>query len=350
MSISPAATVSGAGYCPFPLTSDAGALGLTRSLIDTALGPVNVRHGRRSAPTNTATGPEPAIATILLHGAAGSWTTWTPLLAAADTSAPAGQAFSDLIIPDLPGWGDTPLPDAATGPISVDAVGIESLAAAAAEIAESLGYRRWRVVGHSLGGFVALELAAARPRQTVSVALVSATTFAVIDSARHPLRRFTLLPGFTALLAVMRALAGWGAPAGRFLRGLHRVGLLRPLTAPLFSRVRDIHPSVIDAVAVEARPRSFALAADRAARYDAERRWAAIDCPVRCVHGDTDVFVAATDDERMLAVIPHLTITVLGGTGHFAQVERPDDTLTALFPAGVAVHGASGCAAGEQAR
>ncbi|HSP74609.1 MAG TPA: hypothetical protein VLO31_00160, partial [Cryobacterium sp.] len=90
------------GYCPFPLSSDARAFGLTTSSMRLSRATVAVRHGRR-------TGSD--TATILLHGAAGSWTTWTPLLAAATSS---GRAMTDLIIPDLPGWGDSPLP--AEGP------------------------------------------------------------------------------------------------------------------------------------------------------------------------------------------------------------------------------------------
>lgn len=302
------------GYCPDALIRDAARLGLQMSLINTALGPVAVRHGRR-----TATG---APATILLHGAAGSWTTWTPLISAADRQT--GAPLADLILPDLPGWGDTPLPR------NVDAETIESLATAVAEIATTLGYRNWQVIGHSLGGFVALELAASTPRQTSFVGLVSATTFSVITSVRHPLTRFAVLPGFTALLGVMRALTVLG-PLGRSLAaGLHRVRLLRPLVSPLFSDVRRVDGSVVAALAAEARPRSFALAARRAGGYDAEVSWARIECPVRSVHGDRDVFVTADDDRRMAGLIADLEVTVLGGTGHFGHVERPSDALEAL--------------------
>lgn len=324
MSITPdvsAASDAALDYCPDALTHDAGRLGLQTSLIDTALGAVAVRHGRR-----TTTGA-PGTATILLHGAAGSWTTWTPLISAADRQA-GGVQLTDLIIPDLPGWGDTPLPR------NVDAETIESLAAAVAEIATALGYRSWQVIGHSLGGFVALELAASAPRQTSFVGLVSATTFSVITSVRHPLTRFAVLPGFTALLGVMRVLAVLG-PVGRGLAAaLHRVRLLRPLVSPLFSDVGRVDGSVVAALAAEARPRSFALAARRAGRYDAELSWARIECPVRSVHGDRDVFVTTDDDRRLAAVIADLEVTVLSGTGHFGHIERPAAALRALHSPG----------------
>jgi pimeloyl-ACP methyl ester carboxylesterase len=312
----PAASGPDLDYCPVAVTHDAGRFGLQTSLIDTALGPVSVRHGRRTATAS------PGTATILLHGAAGSWTTWTPLIDAADRHD--GATLANLVIPDLPGWGDTPLPR------NVGTETIESLAAAVAEIAHALGYRSWQVIGHSLGGFVALELAASAPRQTRSVGLVSATTFSVITSVRHPLTRFTVLPGFTALLGVMRVLAALGPVGLGLAAGLHRVGLLRPLVAPLFRDIRRIDGSVVAALAAEARPRSFALAARRAGRYNAEVSWARIECPVRSVHGDRDVFVTAEDDRRMAAVIAGLDVTVRAGTGHFAHIERPLAALHAL--------------------
>lgn len=105
------------GYCPFPLSDDPAAFGLSTSAIDTRAGTVAVRHGRR---TNGDT------ATVLLHGAAGSWTTWTPLLAADSLD---GQALTDLVIPDLPGRGDTPLPS------DDDSLTIEVMADAVADIA-----------------------------------------------------------------------------------------------------------------------------------------------------------------------------------------------------------------------
>jgi pimeloyl-ACP methyl ester carboxylesterase len=305
----------GERYGPHPLVDDPESLSLETSRIRTSLGPVTVRHGRRAGPA----------ATILLHGAAGSWTTWTPFIRAADLAG--AHPLADLIVPDLPGWGDSPAPD------DDAAAGIESLAAAVAQIARTLGYERWRVVGHSLGGFVALELAASQPDRTTEVGLVSATTYSVIDSASHPLTRFGALPGFTALLGVMRTLAKLPTGGLGLVNATHRLGLLRALVAPLFGNPTRIDPSVV-ALATETRPRSFALAADRAARYDADGSWARILCPVRSVHGDRDVFVAVEDDQRLHARLADFTVTVLAGTGHFAHIERPEATVRHIWPTG----------------
>ncbi|TFB94853.1 MULTISPECIES: alpha/beta fold hydrolase [unclassified Cryobacterium] len=317
-------------YCPFPLSTDARAFGLTTSSMRLGSGTLAVRHGRR-------TGSD--TATVLLHGAAGSWTTWTPLLSAATNGGSAGStgrvpsgalALTDLIIPDLPGWGDSEPADASGRHSTRPAPGITTVAAAIAETVRALGYERWHVVGHSLGGFLALELAALEPAATVSVSLVSATTFSVVDSVRHPITRFTLLPGYTALLGVMRALAV-AEPAGRGLvRWLNRVGVLRGLTAPLFSRVDAVPASVISALATEVRPRAFVEASALAGAHDPERSWARITCPVRAIQGDADIFVADSDRARLSAVIPGFVSRTIAGTGHFAHIEKPFAALEAL--------------------
>ncbi|WP_104197570.1 alpha/beta fold hydrolase [Cryobacterium sp. M15] len=308
----PAPPATALGYSPFPLDADAHHFGLTTSTMRLRGGTVVVRHGRRTASDT---------ATILLHGAAGSWTTWTPLLQAADAT---GRDLIDLIIPDLPGWGDSPVASDETPS------GVESMAELVADAARSLGYEHWNVVGHSMGGFIALQLAASEKRATTSVGLVSATTFSIQNSVRHPLRRFSMLPAFTALLLTMRMLQLAG-PLGRGLvRAVARLGLLRALVAPLFSRPGAVASTVVAALGTEVRPARFVRAAVRAGAYDTAARWAHICCPVRSVHGDHDVFVTADDDERLRAAVPNCVISTIAGAGHFGQIERPLEVLLRL--------------------
>jgi len=305
-------TPLGVGYTPYPVSADARRFGLTTSSMRLRGGTVVVRHGRRSTSD---------IATILVHGAAGSWTTWTPLLQAAETTA---HDLTDLIIPDLPGWGDSP-PCA-----DESASGVESMAELVADVARSLGYVRWNVVGHSMGGFIALQLAASETRATASVGLVSATSFSIQDSVRHPIRQFWALPAFTTLLLTMRMLRRAGPLGHGLVRFVAGLGLLRALVAPLFSRPEAVNASVIAALGAEVRPAGFVLAATRAGAYDAATHWAQICCPVRSVHGDVDVFVTAGDDERLRAAVPQCVISTIEGAGHFGQVERPLEVLHRL--------------------
>jgi len=319
----PAPPKPASGYSPFALDAEPRNFGLTTSSMRVKGGSIVVRHGRRGAGDT---------ATILLHGAAGSWTTWTPLLQAADASQ---SPLADLIIPDLPGWGDSPLPD------DRSSLSVESMAALVADTARALGYTRWNVIGHSMGGFIALELAARETQSTISVGLVSATSYSIQASARNPIRNFALLPAFTLLLATMRLLRLAGPVGSSLVQAVARRGLLRTLVSPLFSEPRNIHATVVRALGIEVRPHGFVLAAERAGLYDSAAHWAKIGCPVRAVHGNHDVFVTPADDERLRAAVPQCVISTISGAGHFGQVERPFDVLQGLelrnfAPGGVA--------------
>lgn len=283
-------------------------LGLRRVTVPTAAGRVVVRAGRRAG------GP----ATILLHGAAGSWTTWTPLIADSDRS---GHPLCDVVAPDLPGWGESrPLPEGA---------GVAELSAAVAAVARGLGYASWHVVGHSLGGFVALDLAAREPAATLSVTLVSPTGRSVTDAVRRPVTGGRHLPGFAGMLLAMRLLRALGPAGAALLRGLRRTGLLRVLAAPLFAHPRAVHRSVADALADEIRPASFVRAAGLAARYDTGL-WRGIRCDVHAVRGRRDVFTADGDAEVFRADIPQFTERVVDDAGHFAHIEAPRAVLEAM--------------------
>ncbi len=300
------------GYGPLELVTDPAELGLVTTTVSNALGTCVVRH--------------PAVrssvrATIFLHGAAGSWTTWTPLV---QTAKRLDIDLGDTLLLDLPGWGDAVMTDDSS---DRTVLAISSLVK---DAAEELGYTEWDLVGHSLGGFVALHMASIWPQSVLSVGMVSGTTFSVIDSVAHPVRGIAELPGFIALWRVMRLLAALG-PAGRSLvRGLAAVGLLRPITFPLFRHWRRMPRSQARALAHELRPAAFAAAARATIGYDADRLWATIECPVRATRGDRDVFVTAEDHAHLGRLLPDSTRIVVLDCGHFGNVERPAEVLVAL--------------------
>lgn len=305
-------------YAPFELVTDAAAFGLTTTRVSNALGSCVARHPivRRSV-----------RATLFLHGAAGSWTTWTPLLQAAEQ---AGLDLGDTVLFDLPGWGDAELAslnalegDDATDPIL-------AICSLVKDVAEELGYTEWDIVGHSLGGFIALHMASIWPQAVLSVGLVSGTTFSVMESVAHPVRNFRTIPGFTMLWRVMQGLAALGPLGIGLVRGANAIGLLRPLTFPLFRHWPRVPLSQGRALAFEIRPRSFVTAAHFTRGYPAAQQWSQIECPVRATKGDRDVFVVQSDIDRLCALLPGTVATVIADCGHFGAVERPGEVLTAL--------------------
>jgi pimeloyl-ACP methyl ester carboxylesterase len=86
---------------------------------------------------------------VFLHYFGGSSRTWGPVM----------SLLSDefrCLAPDLRGWGDSPAP--VTAGYSVD-----DMADDVAGLVSRLGLTRWVLIGHSMGGKVALALAARRP-------------------------------------------------------------------------------------------------------------------------------------------------------------------------------------------
>ncbi len=262
----------------------------------------------------------------MLHGAAGSWTTWTPLLQAAERD---GIPLSDVVLIDLPGWGDSRVP---TATLDIPRVG-----AAVREVADALGYDRWMLVGHSLGGLLALDVAARSPARTDGVLLVSPTGPAVLDAIRRPVRGGIRLRGFAGMLLAMRFLSTLGGAGTGLVTTLHRAGLMRALGSPLFADPAHVHRTVIDALAREIRPRSFSDAARAAAVYD-ESIWHGIRCPVRALRGVADVFVGPDDAAGFAAVLPDFAQTTLPAAGHFAAVEQPARVLDELRVLAQAAH------------
>lgn len=282
-------------YAPYPVSPTPATWHLRRTEVPTPAGPVVVHHRP---------GPDPLL---LLHGVAGSWSTWTPLLTAAD-----GVGDRGLVLVDLPGWGSSPAP---AHPFDLDDV-----AGSLTTVLDALGIATVDVIGHSMGAFVGMHLAVVAPLRVRSVALVSGTTVATAAAARHPVRALRTLPAFTLLRA---GLSITGEAARPVLRALSRVGLLPLLAAPVFTHVRRLDRSVLDAFVQELRPTRFTDAARTAAGYDLGR-WRGIACPVTAIAGRDDVFARVSDLEAVRELVPQLRTVLLDDCGHFAHVEHPD--------------------------
>jgi pimeloyl-ACP methyl ester carboxylesterase len=93
---------------------------------------------------------KPGQAVVLLHGwpqTSGAWRLVTPLLA----------SKFDVVVPDLPGFGDTSKPDSGFDK--------KTVARRLRELVSALGLSRIALVGHDLGGHVAYAYAAQWPEE-----------------------------------------------------------------------------------------------------------------------------------------------------------------------------------------
>jgi pimeloyl-ACP methyl ester carboxylesterase len=236
---------------------------------------------------------------------------------------PTLERAYDVLAPTLPGHAGGPSVD---GPIGVeDAVDILE------QTMDDAGFATARIVGNSLGGFLALQLAA-RGRADAVVALSPAGCWAEDD----PLFGAELVSRFTAMQELARAAAPHidaivDTPDGRrqvteYITS-HSEHLSAELVAHLVLGVGscdDVGPIM-----------------ERALRdgwqLDAER----IDCPVRVVWGTGDLVLPwPSAAARLRTWVPQAEWIELDGAGHCPQLDVPLE-IAALIMEGDALRGSS---------
>ena len=161
-------------------------------------------HGHRVVYRTAGRGP----ALLLLHGVANSSETWEPV-------APLLSERFTLIAPDLLGHGASATP---RGDYSLGAH-----ASGARDVVTALGHERVTVVGHSLGGGIAMQFAYQFPERCERLVLVSSGG---LGREVHLLLRAASLPGADWVLPLLTSqrLVGLGRGLGGLLERVH----LRP--------------------------------------------------------------------------------------------------------------------------
>jgi pimeloyl-ACP methyl ester carboxylesterase len=234
---------------------------------------------------------------VLLHGFVDTWRTWELVL-------PALERRHAVLAPTLAGH--------AGGPPIDGAVTDATLADAVERAMDAAGLATAHIAGNSLGGFVALQLAA-RGRARSVVALAPAGGWA--DDADKALLAFQ-----RELIAQIRQAAPYAVTLTSTPEGRRRA--TRYLTVSSAHIPAELLAHQLRGAA--AAPAALALldhAATGAWRLDAER----IACPVRVVWGTEDALLpwpsAAVRFRRDW--LPHADWVVLDGVGHCPQLDVP---------------------------
>ena len=241
------------------------------------------------------TGAGPAV--LLLHGTA-------PGTTAAANFSPLVAALGGyrLLAPDLLGFGASPMPlDLEYGP--------ELWSRQAWQILDDRGVERAAVIGNSMGARVALTMALARPHRIRGLILLSTRMTATSSPAQALLRAYT--PSLEGMEQLLRQC---------FVTD-------QALVTP--EVVRQRYDASAQPGAHEAMQRVFAGLAT-AGPGPAPDELAGITAPVMLLHGRDDRIVPSGDGSRLAALLPHADLHVLGGTGHWLQIERAG-TVNALI-------------------
>ena len=236
---------------------------------------------------------------LLICGMVGVRQIWTPHI-------PTLGAHFHLIMIDNRESGES---DPETAPYTA-----ADMASDGAELLDILSIERAHVLGHSMGGFLALNLAVNHPERIDRLILVS-TTAATGAALGRPAPR--LDP------------AGWIAdPVERTRRQL------RSAAAPGYF---DAHPEQLEAVCalMHGNRLSFEGLTRRTnatyASHDVRDRLTAILAPTLVIHGDSDPSIPLENGRVLANAIPNARLCVFPGVGHFPQLERSDDFHRAVI-------------------
>jgi pimeloyl-ACP methyl ester carboxylesterase len=261
-----------------------------------------VVHGHRRAYVRAGSGP----ALLLLHGIGNNCQTWAGVIERLAES-------HTVVAPDLLGHGDSDKP---RGDYSIAAY-----ANGMRDLLSVLDIEKATVVGHSLGGGIALQFAYQFPERCERIALVGSGGLGPELSAGL---RAATLPGAELVLT---ALTGVSGPLRMGFAAVHRVGQVAG-----WRRVRDLAEAGDALLAlknVEARRaflRTLRGVADThgQAVTALDRLYLANSIPMLVVWGSRDPIVPALHAETVRTLVPTARVEVFQGAGHWPHLDDPD--------------------------
>jgi len=257
-------------------------------------------HGRRAVYRVAGSGP----AVVLIHGMLNSSSHWQ--------SVAMNLAHEHtVLVPDLIGHGDSAAP---RGDYSLGAH-----AASIRDVMTAIGIDRASIVGHSLGGGVAMQFFYQFPQRVERLALISSGG---LGREVSPMLRTAALPGFSTLLSatirprLLRAIAG----AGRSLRerelsgGVYLQAIARALRPLENAEARQAFLQTLRAV-IDVRGQRVSAT---------DRLYLLETMPTLIVWGERDNTIPLAHGRLAHEAIPHSFFHTLPDAAHFPHLEDPD--------------------------
>lgn len=225
-------------------------------------------------------GAPSASAVVILHGWADSSASWRGL-------AKSLSSTHYVIVPDLPGFGESEAPPGAWG--------LDNYAQFVANMTQKLSVSSYALIGHSNGGAIALRaLAEGTLSATQLVLLASAGVRTKIQGSKRALQ----------LLTKTGKVITWPLPSS----------LKRKLRGKLYATIGS------DLLVAEHMQATF----KRIVSEDVQADAAKVTVPTLLVYGDTDNATPLAFGEQFHQLINGSTLEVIGGAGHFLQIDAPN--------------------------
>jgi pimeloyl-ACP methyl ester carboxylesterase len=258
-----------------------------------------VLHGHRVSYRTAGSGP----VVLLVHGIAGTSEQW------AEVAPVLAEEFT-VVAPDLLGHGQSAKPQ---GDYSLGAYAVSLR-----DLLVVLGHRRATVVGHSLGGGIAMQFAYEYPVFAERLVVVSSGG---LGREVHPLLRAATLPGAEIVLPWLahERVLGAGGAVGQVLA---RLGLR---AGPDIAEMARGYASLADAEARAAFLHTVRAVIDYTGQRvnAADRLYLTSLLPTLIVWGRRDPLIPATHGEFAHGEMPGSRLEIFEEAGHFPHLDDP---------------------------
>lgn len=235
---------------------------------------------------------------VLLHGYLESMLVW-------DSFVPLLYKQVRVVTLDLPGHG--------ISVVASQTHSMEFLADTVAEALRTLGIARCTVVGHSMGGYVALALCERHPELLDGIVLLSSTPNADSEEKAENRRREIAL-----VRAGKKELLARTAPAAGF-------------AAENRARMKEAIEELTEQVFVTEEDGIEALLNGMIDRKDRNEMLRASSVPQLFILGRKDEYIRPETAEKMVADHPQARVVWLDESGHMGFLEQPEATAAAIL-------------------
>ncbi len=241
--------------------------------------------------------PTGSPAVLLLHGLGADGTSWTLQMPALQKTG-----FRPLV-PDAPGFGGSPYDGRGWN--------IRRVAAQMADLLGELGNGPAHIVGLSMGGVIAQQLALDFPQLTRKLVLVS--TFSVL--------RPETLNGWAYFIRRAAAILTLG------LNAQAQVVARRIFPNPKDQALREMYLAIV----AHADPHAYRKAMLSLGLFDSRKRLREIKAPTLVISGARDSTITPARQRVLVEGIPAARHVVIPTAGHAAPVDQPEQFNQALL-------------------
>jgi len=244
-------------------------------------------------------GQRDQVPLLFIHGLGGCWQNWLEQLPV------LGPRFGGIAF-DLPGFGDSPL---LAGETSIAAF-VEVTRA----LIERLGLERVHLVGNSMGGLIACEVALAEPERVKALTLISPAGYPIPLGNRR-------LRTLEIVYPLMEA-------GGRYIANHAEAVARRPRLRNLLLHAVAAHPERFDPVlAVEqfkgmGKP-GLLPALHSLLAHTLEGRLQGVKAPTLLIWGELDPVLPVEMAERFVEELLDVRKVIIPDVGHVAMLEVP---------------------------